>query len=343
MIYRLASLVAASTVIFLGLANAHAAQSAGITGANHFIERFPCEDGEPPNFKRYRERQLATLQMEQSAARAQKLPVRVIAEAAADKSLGTEADYFARNRQGIRCERIAYDVDGLKIRGFLWTPTTIELGQRLPIIVFNRGGTGDDSKLRPNTQFGFERFVRAGYAVIGSQYRGNDGSEGTDEIGGADVRDVVQLTQIARQLPFVDERNVFALGYSRGAMMTLSAARDGAAFNAVALVGLPADLRAPEFSRLTAQAKGDRAAALAARSAILWAEEIESPMLILQGSGDPLVSTARQTLPFATRLQELSKDYELVIYHGDSHGIAINGNDRDQRILDWFARFKTTK
>jgi len=343
MIYRLFSYVAATATIFLGLANAQTPPSVELAAASPFIERAPCESGEPPNFKRYRERQLATLKMEQSAASAQKLPVRVVAESAADQSLGTEADYLARNREGIRCERITYEVDGLKIRGFLWTPVTIEREQRLSVIVFNRGGTGDESKLRPNTQFGFERFVRAGYAVIGSQYRGNDGSEGTDEVGGADVRDVVQLTQIARQLSFADERNIFALGYSRGAMMTLSAARDGAAFNAVALVGLPADLRAPEFSRLAGQAKGERTAALAARSAILWAEKIAPPMLLLQGSGDPLVSTARQTLPFATRLQELSKDYELVIYHGDSHGIAINGNDRDQRILDWFARFKNMR
>lgn len=335
------SIVAATALIFFDLANAKSARASEMPAASPFLERIPCESSEPPNFQRYRERQLATLDMEQSAAQAQKIPVRVIANLNTDDVLGTEAEYLARNRAGVRCERIVYAVDGLKIRGFLWTPINIEIGQRLPIIVFNRGGTGDDSKLRPNTQFGFERFVRAGYVVIGSQYRGNDGSEGIDELGGADVRDVVQLTQIARQLPFVDERNVFALGYSRGAMMALLAARDGAAFNAIALVGLPADLRAPEFGRMAAPAKGDRAQALAARSAILWAEKIDPPMLLLQGSGDPLVSTARQTLPFALRLQELSKDYELVIYQGDSHGIVINGNDRDQRILNWFSRFKT--
>lgn len=308
------------------------------SGKELFLERSACEAGEAPDFRRYRERQLATLKMEQTAARAQKLPVRSITNPDAD--LGTESDYLERNRDGIRCERITYESDGLRIRGFLWTPKDLPGESKLPLIVFNRGGTGDDSKLRPNTQFGFERFVRAGYAVIGSQYRGNDGSEGTDEIGGADVRDVLRLTAIARQLPFVDARNVFALGYSRGAMMTLSASRDGAAFNAVALVGVPTDLRAPEFARLAAQAKGDRAAALKDRSAILWADKVDAPMLLLQGSGDPLVSTSGQTLPFVARLQELAKDYELVIYHGDSHGVAINGNDRDRRILDWFARHR---
>jgi dipeptidyl aminopeptidase/acylaminoacyl peptidase len=297
------------------------------------IDRAPCAAPDKPDFQGYRSRQLATLGTEQTAARQQRQPVREIGNADAD--LGTEADYLARNLPGVRCEHITYESDGLRIRGFLWTPADLPPGRKLPLLVFNRGGTGDDSKLRPNTQFGFERFVRAGYAVIGSQYRGNDGSDGVDELGGADVRDVLRLVTLGRGLPFVDPQNVFALGYSRGAMMTLAALRDGAALNAVALVGLPADFRAPEFERRFKDPAGREQ-----RSAIVWADKLDTPMLLLQGSGDPLVSTARQTLPFAARLQELGKTYELVVYHGDTHGVMFNGNDRDARILEWFARFR---
>lgn len=60
----------------------------------------------------------------------------------------------------------------------------------------------------------------------------------------------------------------------------------------------------------------------------------------MQGSGDPLVSTVEQTLPFAARLQHLAKRYELVVYEGDSHGLTLNGKDRDTRILNWFERFR---
>lgn len=316
---------------------------AGTLGGSAFLhaaelERTACEPSEKPDFQRYRERQLATLSVEQAAARRQKLPVREIVDP--NRDLGTEADYLARNRPGVRCERIVYESDGLRIRGFLWTPLELPANTKLPLIVFNRGGTGDDSKLRPNTQFGFERFVRAGYAVIGSQYRGNDGSEGVDQVGGDDVRDVLRLLQIARALPFVDGRNVFALGYSRGAMMTLSALRDGAEFNAVALVGLPADFRTSAFDRLFAHADGDLTAARERRSAITWIDRIAAPMLVMQGSGDPLVSTAEQTLPFVARSQAAAKTYELVVYHGDTHGLIFNGNDRDDRVLAWFARFR---
>jgi dipeptidyl aminopeptidase/acylaminoacyl peptidase len=302
------------------------------------VQRTPCESVESGDFKRYRARQLATLDAEQAAAKRQKLGVREVRDL--DTDLGTEAEYVARNQPGVRCERIVYESDGLKIRGFLWTPSTLKADQKLPVIVFNRGGSGEDSKLRPNTQFGFERFVRAGYVVIGSQYRGNDGSEGADELGGSDVRDVLRLATIASELPFADTRNIYALGYSRGAMMTLSALRDGAKFNAVALVGLPSDFRTSQFDRRFSPSSPETIMARAHRSAILWADRLDTPMLLLQGSGDPLVSTAEQTLPFAARLQALGKRYELVVYEGDSHGLILNGKDRDSRILSWFERFR---
>jgi dipeptidyl aminopeptidase/acylaminoacyl peptidase len=302
------------------------------------VLRTPCESVESGDFKRYRERQLATLDAEQAAAKRQNLGVREVRNL--DTDLGTEAEYVARNQPGVRCERILYESDGLKIRGFLWTPSTLKADQKLPVIVFNRGGSGEDSKLRPNTQFGFERFVREGYVVIGSQYRGNDGSEGADELGGSDVRDVLRLVTIASELPFADTRNIYALGYSRGAMMTLSALRDGAKFNAVALVGLPSDFRTSQFDRRFSPSSPETIMARAHRSAILWADRLDTPMLLLQGSGDPLVSTAEQTLPFAARLQELDKRYELVVYEGDSHGLIFNGKDRDSRILSWFERFR---
>ncbi|MBM4217537.1 MAG: hypothetical protein FJ178_06800 [Gammaproteobacteria bacterium] len=316
---------------------------AALTGATprvfaETLRRTPCEVVESGEFKRYRERQLATLDAEQAAAKRQGLSVREVRDI--DIDLGTEQDYVARNQPGVRCERITYESDGLQIRGFLWSRPTMKPSDKLPVIVFNRGGSGDDSKLRPNTQFGFERFVRAGYAVIGSQYRGNDGSDGIDELGGADVRDVLRLVTIARELPFVDAKNIYALGYSRGAMMTLSALRDGARFNAVALVGLPSDFRTSQFDRRFSPTSPEMSVARAQRSAILWADRLDAPILLMQGSGDPLVSTVEQTLPFAARLQQLAKRYELVVYEGDSHGLTLNGKDRDTRILNWFERFR---
>jgi dipeptidyl aminopeptidase/acylaminoacyl peptidase len=106
----------------------------------------------------------------------------------------------------------------------------------LPLIIYNRGGNREFSKLTPWMQYGFYDFVSNGFVVIGSQYRGNDGGEGHEEFGGADVHDVVNLIPLAKSLGYVDMSNVFMFGESRGGMMTYLALTNNIAVNAVAKI-----------------------------------------------------------------------------------------------------------
>ena len=72
---------------------------------------------------------------------------------------------------------------------------------------------------------------------MASQYRGNDGGEGLEEFGGADVGDVVTLVSLASSLPYADPKNIFFYGVTRGGMMTFLALARGVAVNAAAVVG----------------------------------------------------------------------------------------------------------
>jgi dipeptidyl aminopeptidase/acylaminoacyl peptidase len=259
----------------------------------------------------------------------------------------TAPEYAARHgRQRVKCERLRYRSDGLAVVAYYWGPRRADRAPR-PLIVFHRGGAREDSKLRPNTQFGFQRFVDAGYIVIGTQYRGNDGGEGQDEMGGADVADVLNLIDIAKSFPQVDASRIYALGYSRGGMQALLASSRGAGFRAIATVGAPADLTqtlranprsAQQFARLIPGFERDPEGQLQPRSPLLWAEKIGAPLLLIAGSADPLVLAHQNSVALAARLGELRKPYELVVYEGDTHGVMINGRDRDARILAWFAR-----
>lgn len=319
------------------------AAGAGLSSDLLGSERCSGTDGD---YTQYLERQLATYRQE--AAAAVQLGMTMRDEAAARAGLLTAREYAQRHRRGqVSCARLSYRSDGLKVIGYLWRSQRRAKAPQ-PILIFNRGGALEDSKLRPNTQFGFYRFVQAGYVVIGTQYRGNDGGEGRDELGGADVNDVLKLLEIARSLDGVDPGNVFALGYSRGAMETLLAAGRGAGFRAAATVGLPADLlsgyqsnpqSAGQFRKLMPGFESNPEETLKSRSAIYWADRIDVPLLLIAGSTDPLVAAHANSIKLAARLGELGKTYELVIYQGDSHGVMINARDRDQRILDWFARF----
>jgi dipeptidyl aminopeptidase/acylaminoacyl peptidase len=201
-------------------------------------------------------------------------------------------------------------------------------------------------------QRGFYTYVSDGFVVIASQYRGNDGGEGREEYGGADVHDVLNLIPLAKALGYVDLDNVFLLGWSRGAMMTFLALKHGIRVNAAAIGGGLIDLMSEGARRpglmevwreLIPEFESRKDERLRERSAIYWASEINVPVLLLSGGADWRADPAN-TLAFARKLQEIGQPYELIVYAGDDHGITLNRADSDRRILEWFRRYmKGTK
>lgn len=247
---------------------------------------------------------------------------------------------------GIECLRIGYTSDGLRVVGYIWKPRDTG-GRRLPLVIFNRGGTRERSRLEPWMAGGFREFVSRGFVVIGSQYRGVDGGEGVEEYGGADVRDVLNLVPLARSLDYVDMRNVFVFGNSRGGMMTYLALKHGLPVNAAAVMSGITDLAGnaedqpgyypASYAGLIPDYAHRPAEAMRERSAVAWPERIGAPLLILHGAADTIVS-ARRALEFAQRLQAIGATYELVLYAGDDHGLRTNRRDADARVVAWFTR-----
>ena len=256
-------------------------------------------------------------------------------------------DYEKRQAHvGAECLRITYVSDGLEVSGFIWKPTNVT-GRRLPQIIFNRGGNREFSKLTPQTKWGFFDYVVSGFVVIGSQYRGNDGGQGKEEFGGADVDDVMNLVPLAQSLGYVDMNNVFVLGWSRGGMMTLLALKRGLAVNAAAVGGALADLvseRAQRasmdqvFRELIPNFATHADQALRDRSAVYWPNSINVPLLILAGGADWRVAPQHNALTLAQKLQEAGKSYEMIVYADDDHALSRNSADSDRRIIAWFKR-----
>ncbi len=330
-----------------GLAAAMPAAAASLAAQaedGEILARTRC-DWPSDSYRDYRARVLA--QWREDAIAAQRAGLSIRPEADLGGTLLDESSWRGRrNYRDYACERLLYASDGLAVVAYLWRPAKVE-GRQLPLIVFNRGGNGEQQKLRPNTQFGFWRFVQADYVVLGTQYRGNDGGEGRESWADGDVRDVLNLFPVAENLGFVDTKNVFMLGYSRGALVTALALQGGAPVNAAATVGGLFDLAAlarvrPEVERLAAGALPGMPSNVALRtlSAVEWPERIGVPLLLLHGGADGVLDAGEQSLALARALQQRRKPYALVVYDGDTHGLTFNAADRDQRILDWFARHR---
>jgi dipeptidyl aminopeptidase/acylaminoacyl peptidase len=259
----------------------------------------------------------------------------------------SKEDYDSeKSNSSTECSRIAYSSDGLRIIGYLVRPRC-DKGQRYPIIIYNRGGFLDRGKIDTWNLVDFKRLSDEGFIVLASQYRGNDGGEGHEELGGADLDDVTNLIKLASALSYADTKNIFMYGLSRGGMMTFLEMKRGIPISAAAVVGAVYDLEAvserspdllAEVAKLIPDYPSRGVASLRDRSVMDWPEKVNVPLMMLHGEDDDEVP-ATEALAFATKLSNLKRTYQLVIYANDVHEVAQNRLDRDARIVEWFKRY----
>jgi dipeptidyl aminopeptidase/acylaminoacyl peptidase len=161
--------------------------------------------------------------------------------------------------------------------------------------------------------------------------------------------DLMNIVTVAKALEFVDTNNLFMYGESRGGMMTYQAVRRKFPMNAAAVFGAFTSLQElvdqhPEqysptlFKQLWRDYETRKNELFEARSAVLWADQLNVPLLIMHGGNDRGLNPA-QSLNLAQRLQKAGKVYELLIYAGDNHILSHNQEDRDQRAVRWFRKY----
>jgi dipeptidyl aminopeptidase/acylaminoacyl peptidase len=243
-------------------------------------------------------------------------------------------------------EKLTYSSDGLKVIAYLYKPK--ENGRKFPTIIYNRGSAvrGD---IAPELISFFHRVAAEGFVVLAPMLRQSDGGEGRDELGGADVDDLMNVLPLARSLAFVDMDNLFMCGESRGGMMTYQAIKRGFPVNAAAVVGAFTDMQAVidthakqypliVLKQLWPDYELRRDEIARTRSAIFWADQLNVPLLIMHGGNDRSVNP-EQSLALAEQLQKLDRVYELIVYAEDNHYLARNQEDRDRRAINWFKRY----
>lgn len=251
-----------------------------------------------------------------------------------------------RRDQSFCLEEVRYWSDGLKVMAYLYRPATA-VGKHLPTIIYNRGGYLAEDQGWLLAPF-FYRLACAGFVVIAPQLRESVGSDGRDEVGGADIHDIYNLLSLLPSLGYVDMDNLFMYGESRGGMMTYQAIRDDFPLRAAAVFGAFTSLEAlmaeqPEMyqtlkERVWPHFEAEREMIERRRSALQWPEQIDVPILIMHGGADWSVNP-RQSLAMAQKLQEAGKTYSLIIYAEDGHILANNQIDRDQRAIAWFRHY----
>ena len=237
---------------------------------------------------------------------------------------------------------MTYMSDGLKIVGFLYKPRVTE-GREFPLIIMNRWGFGIHGQVRPRSIFIYEMFRLAseGFVVIMTQYRGSGGSEGKDIIGITDMVDLRNLMLLIQSLDYVDMKNIYMHGLSRGGLVTLLAIKEGFPIRAAVIVGSAGNI--VELSEkdtilldyFPENFNSNKEIYCKNVTANLWVDKLDVPLLIFHGGEDGSISPA-YTLSFAQKLQEHDKLYELIIYSKDGHNTHNHREERLLKTIDWF-------
>lgn len=273
-----------------------------------------------------------------------------------------DSSYYEQVRQQkqFECKTFLYPSDGLMVEGFVYKP--IETGnKKYPVVFYNRGGTGNFGRIDAMDLVNFHKLASNGFIVFATNYCFVNDKGPFDEAGGSDVHDIFSLIDIATQQPYVDTANSFMFGISRGGMMTYQAIKK-LHLNAAAVIAGPANSltdtsRQSEFwegwhddttsanqnynglKNILPDFEKNKEMYLRQRSAVFWADNIQTPVLILHSAKDGRVP-CRQSLQLAEALQKAGKEYSLKIYSIKSHSLPFRFFDSYDEIINWFNTHK---
>lgn len=248
-----------------------------------------------------------------------------------------------------KVEKITYDSDGLKVKGYIAYPKNIS--GKLPVIYWCRGGIGEAGAIDAfNARGIFGHLASWGYVVLSTQYRGNGGSEGKDEFGGDDLNDILNLKHVAAELDFADHSKKAIEGWSRGGMMTYLALTKEHDFKCAVVTGGIANLRcnADEsrfMKKLYQVTMGEYGSEgfnekCKSRSIVNFPEKLpkDTPMLIMHGTADNRV-LPHDSLDLAYKLLDLGIPYRLLMLENGDHFLKKHRKIVDENRKLWYERF----
>lgn len=244
-------------------------------------------------------------------------------------------------------ELVTYMSQGLRVKGYLIKPAAAAKA-RLPGMVYCRGGIGRVGMVRAARMM---RLAAYGYIVFAPVYRGNLGGEGREDFGGEDRHDLFAGIKVLLSVPEAAPGKVPLLGFSRGAIMALRAARECPEVGPVAVWGGVSDLfdtyeERVDLRRMLRRVVGHprkHPLAYEERSPRRWADRIDNPVLIVHGTEDVQVGV-RHAHGLAEALEAAGKTYAMRLYDGVGHLFPPDA-DRDalSAIFAWFEKHRQVK
>lgn len=231
---------------------------------------------------------------------------------------------------------LTYVSQGLKVKGLLAVP---EGTYPRPAVIYCRGGIKRVGMVRKRR---IVSMAQRGFIVFAPFYRGNEGGEGREDFGGEDRYDVFHAIKVVQSLAEVMPGPIPLIGFSRGAVMALRAARECSGVGPVVVWGGVSNMldtyeERVDLRRMLKRVVGHPTKQIEAyidRSPVYWVKEIDTPIYIIHGTQDSQVGN-QQARNLANALDQAGKAYTLTLYSGLDH--RFPRDDEEKALDDVFA------
>jgi dipeptidyl aminopeptidase/acylaminoacyl peptidase len=240
--------------------------------------------------------------------------------------------------------------EGIALEGIVTFPSDYQAGKAYPFLVLPHGGPEANDTLRLDT---FSRIIAGmGYVVLQPEYRGSTGY-GSDflnaiyqHFGDRAYRDVDSATDYAVSQGWADPKRLAIFGWSAGGFMTswtvtqthrYKAAIEGAGITDWLTFMWTSDVQQIDYDARWTDKDPE---AFLVFSAVMHAENVTTPLLVLHGAADERVPTYQGREYFEV-LAARGKTTRMVTYPGSPHFPTVWEQRQDvfREIAAWLARY----
>ncbi|MEL7119602.1 MAG: DPP IV N-terminal domain-containing protein [Bacteroidota bacterium] len=241
-----------------------------------------------------------------------------------------EIEKNANEEAGITVEFFTVpSTDGFDLPAYWVLPANFDENKKYPIVFTIYGGPDAGTVYDRYRNFSTNFMTNNDIIVFAVDHRasGKFGKRGLDymhrSLGKWEIHDYVETVKWLRKKSFIDETKVGITGGSYGGYMTALALTNAADYFTHGVSRAPVtDWRLYDnvYTERYMDTPQDNAEGYDAGSAVVHADKLKGELLLIHGTIDDNVHM-QQTMQLISKLQDLGKDFELMVYPGNRHGI----------------------